>query len=100
MHRAVALAGDEQFVAAERHVHRLAADLDRRLRDGEPTSTAAMALPSCNPLCNFARLSSLDDIRRHDARMNREDIGVVRIDSDLYPMMIGAAECLQAQEIL
>src|SRR3984885_3251037 len=31
MHRAVALAGDEQFVAAECHVHRLRADLDRGL---------------------------------------------------------------------
>jgi hypothetical protein len=28
MHRPVALAGDKQFVAAERHVHRLASDLD------------------------------------------------------------------------
>ena len=28
MHRAVALAGHEQFIAAERHVHRLAPDLD------------------------------------------------------------------------
>src|SRR5690242_835130 len=32
VHRAVALAGDEQLVAAERHVHRLAADLDGGLR--------------------------------------------------------------------
>src|ERR1700729_3481554 len=31
VHGAVALAGDEQFVAAERHVHRLRADLDRGL---------------------------------------------------------------------
>ena len=31
MHRAVALAGNEQLVAAIDHVHRLAADLDRRL---------------------------------------------------------------------
>src|SRR5580658_10620304 len=31
MHGAVTLAGDEQFVAAERHVHRLRADLDRGL---------------------------------------------------------------------
>src|SRR5581483_3969147 len=31
VHRAVALAGDEQLVAVERHVHRLAADLDRGL---------------------------------------------------------------------
>src|SRR6185437_16902164 len=31
MHRAIALAGHEQFVAMERHVHRLAADLDRGL---------------------------------------------------------------------
>jgi len=31
VHRAVALARNEQFVAAERHVHRLAADLDRGL---------------------------------------------------------------------
>src|SRR5262245_25366324 len=31
VHRAVALSGDEQFVAVERHVHRLITDLDGRL---------------------------------------------------------------------
>src|SRR6266567_2386187 len=31
MHRSVTLAGDEQFVAAERHVHWLMSDLDRGL---------------------------------------------------------------------
>src|SRR5205085_9756648 len=31
MHRAIALAGDEEFAAAKRHVHRLAANLDGSL---------------------------------------------------------------------
>ena len=44
MHRAVALAGDEQFAVAERHVHRLRADLDRGLlrNDGSIRLTVSL----------------------------------------------------------
>jgi len=40
MHRAVALAADEQFVLAVDHVHRLVADLDRGLGAERPIDQA------------------------------------------------------------
>ena len=49
MHRAVALAGDEQFVTAISHVHGLAADFDRRLFAKRRRNQAdGIAVQTCN----------------------------------------------------